>query len=199
MATQQLVRMKWVFLAVLCILALALLAGIFIALSKDSKSKKQPSATNYAECLTAPGAKIVEGPPKQCISGGNTYANPEQPVTSLPATPSNEDDLLKAAYFAKNTNCSEAKGSVFIIKKMTVNGWAEANVACEQGGGHIEVWKKVDQTWVYVTGFQEGPFCAMVIDKQISNVLYPTCITTEAGPTSTPDANGNPTIPNQIP
>lgn len=199
MASQQSVRTKWIALAVLCLLAIGLLAGIFIVLTKDTKTSKQPTATNYAECLTAQSAKIVDGPPKQCISGGNTFANPEQPVTSLPATPSNEDDLLKTAYFAKNTECSEAKGSTFVIKKMTVNGWAEANVACEPGGGHIEVWKKVDQTWVYVTGFQEGPFCAVVIEKQISNTLYPTCITTESGPTSTPDANGNPTIPNQIP
>jgi hypothetical protein len=189
------------FLGLLLFIFLLTLVGIYIGLtSKPSKTSSKVAVSSYEDCVKADKSTILLSSPEQCVVNGKTFVNSQTKTTeSTKTTTGKEYSALEGAYTAKNGACQEPGGGSLVVKKLTANGWAELSVGCEPGSGHIEVWHKQNNDWAYVIGFQDGPFCSMVIDKQISKELYATCITTEPGPTSTSDQNGNPTIPNQIP
>lgn len=201
MSQEKAVRTKWILLVILCALAIGLLVSLAAVIINK---KSSPAVSSYADCVKARGAKILQTYPEVCLVDGKNFTNSDPKTTqaTTPTTdttkPKTDEELIQAAYATKNP-CSANDAIKVMVKKITANGWAEVSAGCEPGSGHIEVWHKINNTWTYVIGFQEGPFCTMVVDNQISHELYATCITTEAGPTSSNDANGNPTIPNQIP
>ncbi len=196
MKSAELIRVKWIALIALFVLAGLLFVAIFIVLTNQ---KPKAVVVNYADCTKAKDAKLLETYPEQCVVGGKTYVNPTQKVKSLPGTDNSQDIALLQAYNAKNGDCKAANSITTSVKRVTINGWAEVNAGCEQGSGGTEVWHKVNDVWTYVVGFQDGPYCTMVVDNNISKELYATCITTETSPNSVNDANGRPTITNQIP
>ena len=189
-------------LSVLCVFALGLLTILAIVIIRN---KSQPVVVaSYADCTKVKGSKVLQTYPEVCVVNGESFVNPTPKATQQAAPiaelqkPKTDEETILDAYRTKKA-CTAKEAIKVAVKKVTDNGWAEVAAGCEPGSGHLEVWNKINGAWTYIIGFQEGPFCTMVIDKQISHELYPTCITTESGPTSVTDANGNPTIPNQIP